>query len=313
MKKTLLALSLALASTTAFAQQATLESEETIKAYGTAMMGAYGDTGSDDRLYNGGATGVDVFVDYRNGNFIAQYGVEADLDQDHSMDDATFNTIDAWFGFVTPAGNLTAGVRGDSALDAVDASGDVTVEFGNSVEDANDVGSFVKLEGKQGFLQYGVSYYGDRNVDEHNVNGMNGYVGYVGQQLTVNVGMEMNEGVDVGEVEDIYLIASTYKLGNATFGASYGHEVHNGADDHSNVGITAGYNLTEKAYVAAGYFYETDTRNALNAGGKYQFTPRLSGMVDVAVTVADHEADGEVGVTRDAGDVQTFARLDYKF
>lgn len=309
MKKTLLALSVLFASSTAFATQATLEQEESIKASGTAMLGAYSHSGLEDKVYNGGATGVDIQVDYRQGNFVAQYGVEVDLDNNHEVEDATYTTTDAWIGYQTEAGLISVGARGDSALDAIDAAHDKTVEFGYSVNDASDVGSFVKFEGKKNVIQYGVSYYEDRNNDDENLTGMNGYIGYVGPKLMVNVGMEMNNAKLPGSIESIYMVNTSYQFGAVGLGASYGYETLKQAEDREVFGVSAGYNLSEVAYIGAGYHFADGERDAVNVGGKYYVTPRFTAMFDLAVSVSDEAKD----VGTKSGDVQTFARLDYKF
>ena len=300
MKKSLIALAL-------IASGSAVATESNISASGVLMSGMYMDVNGD--IKNNGATGADLFVDYSNGNWKAQYGVEIDIEdhnRDHSLEESNFNTIDTWIGYQFGPGLLSAGLRGDSALDSVDAFYDMTVEFGNSPSDASDVGSFLKFENQQGKLVYGVSAYTDRNLYSSDVTGMNGYIGFRGSNLGMNVGFEVNENTNYFDgVKEIFLINGLYMVGKAGIGATYSLETGIGGGDRTSYGITAGTNLTEKFYFGTGYHFSEFSRDTVNLGGKYFFTPRLTGLADVAYHLSD-----EAGSAYD-GEFEMFVRLDY--
>lgn len=299
MKKSLLALAI-LASGSAYAV------ESNLSASGVLMGGFYTDTSGEFK--NNGATGMDLFVDYNSGNWKAQYGVEMDLqDQagDHSIEDVKFTTIDAWIGYEFSLGTLSGGLRGDSAVDAVDAYADLTVEFGNSPNDASDVGSFIKFEDTKGSFVYGISPYADRNADSSDVVGMNGYVGYRGEGIGSNFFFEINDNTSIDGVKEIVGINTVISAGSFGLGLSGALETRTDNTERASYGVTMGSNLSQKLYVAGGYHFADESRDTVNFGGKYFFTPRLTGLVDVAYHLSD-----EAGKQYD-GEVETFVRLDY--
>lgn len=291
-------------TTTAFAAQ---EAESRLTASGVLSAGGY--TTTDGKFINGGATGADLTVEWNKGNWAVQYGMEADLQDEHakhSLDSANFETIDAWVGYkFGDAGTLKAGFRGDSALDNVDSYYDHTIEFGYGLNSASDVGSFISFEKNEGTAVYGVTMYADRNTNKSDVVGFNGYVGLRGEKGGMNVGFEVNDKTNPEGVKEIVMVNGSYSLGKVNLGATASLETRTDGSNRAQYGITSGMDLNDKFYIAAGYHIADEARDTVNAGGKYQITPHLTGLFDVAYHVCDEAGAGMKGET------EVFFRLDY--
>ncbi|CAK4067330.1 porin [Vibrio sp. 16] len=278
---------------------------------GEYLEGRKNENGEDREFHNYDVTGFDLFVNYQKGNVLGQFAGEFDLDNNYSSMDASFAVIDAWVGYKTGFGVASVGYAADSALDAVDGAADLTVEYGASASDASDVNQVVKFEGiKEGF-KYGVSYYGDREADASGHKGFNGYVGFQNEQFQVNAGYEKNEDNDVeGDLEQIMLVNGVVNLGDIALGANIAkHELFSG-DDSMLYSASAGYTI-DKLYLAVGYAqseaYTSDAEDTkwTNFGATYQFTNKLSALVDFRVDLSEEKDSSE--------DLAAFFKVAYDF
>lgn len=314
MKKSILATTIAASMVSAAAFAADTTQESSLTASGKLTVGGYYHTQPEDNNFvSSGATGMDIFVDWKQGNWSAQYGVELDIHETgtkvHAIDELHAATIDAWVGYDFGFANVRAGFAGDSALDDVDAFYDKSVEFAYGLNDANDVGTFVTIDKTDGTFVYGLTAYADRGLAKADQAGANGYVGYRGDALALNVGFEVNDSTSY--IKEIGMVNGTYQLGALGLGASYGFETNNNGSERNMYGATAGVSMGEKVYVGGGYHfvecYEDSLshtgHNAANLGAKYFFSDNLVGLFDVQHHVGDEGGkDGETDV---------FLRLDY--
>tara|TARA_Y100001960_G_C14692675_1_gene837272 strand:+ start:532 stop:1500 length:969 start_codon:yes stop_codon:yes gene_type:complete len=322
MKKTVLAVALSLVAGSAIAadvnQNASERARESMidlilsgeefSVGGQVAVGGYYQegrevAGEDKEFYNGGVTGFDLFVNYQKGNVLGQFAGEFDLADNYSSMDAEFKVIDTWVGYKTGFGVASIGYANDSALDAVDGAADLTVEFGASASDASDVNQVVKFEGiKEGF-KYGVSYYGDRETDASGQKGFNGYVGFQNEQFQVNAGYEKNDEDNSADgIEQIMLVNGVVTLGDIALGANVAKHESFAGDDATLYSGSAGYTI-DKLYLAAGYAKLEDTKWT-NFGATYQFTNKLSALVDFKVDLTDNDS---------SDDLEAFFKVAYDF
>ncbi|MDA0127619.1 porin [Vibrio sp. MarTm2] len=281
---------------------------------GEYLEGRQNENGEDREFHNYDVTGFDLFVNYQKGNVLGQFAGEFDLDNNYSSMDASFAVIDAWVGYKTGFGVASVGYAADSALDAVDGAADLTVEYGASASDASDVNQVVKFEGiKEGF-KYGVSYYGDREADASGQKGFNGYVGFQNEQFQVNAGYEKNDEDNSADgIEQIMLVNGVVNLGDIALGANIAkHELFN-SEDLMMYSASAGYTI-DKLYLAIGYAdsEEWDNEQAkkvdsqwTNFGATYQFTNKLSALVDFRVDLSEEKDSSE--------DLAAFFKVAYDF
>lgn len=308
MKKTAVAVALSLVTGSAFAVEALSGEQFTVS--GEFAAGGYSDSSrSDDEVYNGGATGFDIFADYQNGNIIGKFGGEFDIEDDYGTSDSEFTITDTWVGYTTGFGVISAGYANDTALDAVDGAADQTIEFLWSPSDASDARQVVKFEGDKEGFKYGISYFGDRNYDnEDRQGGYNGYVGYANETFTINAGYEDNDEQE-GSTDKLYLVNGTVTVGNFGVGATFAEEEFADGEKVQLANTSIGYSM-EALYLAAGYVVIEETREAVNVGGSYAFTDNLTGLVDIAYHVSDK---GEIKNGWEKGDIESFVKLAYAF
>ncbi|WP_394247298.1 porin [Vibrio profundi] len=308
MKKTAVAVALSLVTGSAFALEALSGEQFTVS--GEFAAGGYSDSSrSDDEVYNGGATGFDIFADYQNGNIIGKFGGEFDIEDDYGTSDSEFTITDTWVGYTTGFGVISAGYANDTALDAVDGAADQTIEFLWSPSDASDARQVVKFEGDKEGFKYGISYFGDRNYDnEDRQGGYNGYVGYANETFTINAGYEDNDEQE-GSTDKLYLVNGTVTVGNFGVGATFAEEEFADGEKIQLANTSIGYSM-DALYLAAGYVVIEETREAVNVGGSYAFTDNLTGLVDIAYHVSDK---GEIKNGWEKGDIESFVKLAYAF
>lgn len=325
MKKTVLAVALSLVAGSVIASDVNqnaseraresmidlILSGEEFSVGGQVAVGGYYAEGREDReFYNDGVTGFDLFINYQKGNVLGQFAGEFDLADNYSSMDAEFKVIDTWVGYKTGFGVASIGYANDSALDAVDGAADLTVEFGASASDASDVNQVVKFEGiKEGF-KYGVSYYGDRETDATGSRGFNGYVGFQNEMLKVNAGYEKNQDNDVETaIEQIMLLNGVVNLGDIALGANVAQHENFAGQDSLLVSTSVGYTI-DKVYLAAGYAnqeaYDSSKPDTkwTNFGATYQFTNKLSALVDFKVDLTDNDS---------SDDLEAFFKVAYDF
>ncbi|HAS6179115.1 TPA: porin [Vibrio vulnificus] len=319
MKKTVLAVALSLVAGSAIAADVNqnvseraresmidlILSGEEFSVGGQVAVGGYYEEGRPDReFYNDGVTGFDLFINYQKGNVVGQFAGEFDLADNYSSMDAGFSVIDTWIGYKTGFGVASIGYANDSALDAVDGAADLTIEFGASASDASDVNQVIKFEGMKEGFKYGISYYGDREADASGQRGFNGYVGFKNEQFQVNAGYEKNDkknhkpatkGGDL--VEQLYLVNGVVTLGELAIGANVAqHETFN-SDDFILYSASVGYTI-DKLYLAAGYaakdYDHSASKESVNFGGSYQFTNKLSALVDFNIDLSDNNTSDDL-------------------
>jgi predicted porin len=278
---------------------------------GEYLEGRVNENGEDREFHNYGVTGFDLFVNYQKGNVLGQFAGEFDLDSNYSSMDASFTVIDTWVGYKTGFGVASIGYANDSALDAVDGAADLTVEYGASASDASDVNQVVKFEGMKEGFKYGVSYYGDREADASGQKGFNGYVGFENEQFQVNAGYEKNdEDNSADSLEQIMLVNGVVNLGDIALGANVAKHENFAGDDSMLYSVSAGYTI-DKLYLAAGYameeaFTSADEDNKwTNIGATYQFTNKLSALVDFRVDLSEDKDSSE--------DLAAFFKVAYDF
>ncbi|HFQ5378800.1 TPA: porin [Vibrio vulnificus] len=252
-------------------------------------------------FHNYDVTGFDLFINYQKGNVIGQFAGEFDLAENYSSMDATFSVIDTWVGYKTGFGVASIGYANDSALDAVDGAADLTIEYGASASDASDVNQVIKFEGMKEGFKYGISYYGDREADASGQRGFNGYVGFKNEQFQVNAGYEKNDEKnhkpDGDLVEQLYLVNGVVTLGELAIGANVAqHDTFN-SDDFILYSASVGYTI-DKLYLAAGYaakdYDHSASEESVNFGGSYQFTNKLSALVDFNIDLSDNNTSDDL-------------------
>ncbi|END2489164.1 TPA: porin [Vibrio vulnificus] len=316
MKKTVLAVALSLVAGSAIAADVNqnvseraresmidlILSGEEFSVGGQVAVGGYYEEGRPDReFYNDGVTGFDLFINYQKGNVVGQFAGEFDLADNYSSMDAKFTVIDTWVGYKTGFGVASIGYANDSALDAVDGAADLTIEFGASASDASDVNQVIKFEGMKEGFKYGISYYGDREADASGQRGFNGYVGFKNEQFQVNAGYEKNDEKnhkpDGDLVEQLYLVNGVVTLGELAIGANVAqHDTFN-SDDFILYSASVGYTI-DKLYLAAGYaakdYDHSASKESVNFGGSYQFTNKLSALVDFNIDLSDNNTSDDL-------------------
>ncbi|EIU7745324.1 porin [Vibrio vulnificus] len=320
MKKTVLAVALSLVAGSAIAADVNqnvseraresmidliLSGEEFSVGGQVAIGGYYAQTPAlvkqENEFYNGGVTGFDLFINYQKGNVIGQFAGEFDLADNYSSMDAKFTVIDTWVGYKTAFGVASIGYANDSALDAVDGAADLTIEYGASASDASDVNQVIKFEGMKEGFKYGISYYGDREANASGQRGFNGYVGFKNEQFQVNAGYEKNDEKnhkpDGDLVEQLYLVNGVVTLGELAIGANVAqHDTFN-SDDFILYSASVGYTI-DKLYLAAGYaakdYDHSASKESVNFGGSYQFTNKLSALVDFNIDLSDNNTSDDL-------------------
>ncbi|MCF8778911.1 porin [Vibrio sp. IRLE0018] len=323
MKKTVLAVALSLVAGSAIAADVNqnvseraresmidlILSGEEFSVGGQVAVGGYYEEGRPDReFYNDGVTGFDLFINYQKGNVVGQFAGEFDLADNYSSMDAKFTVIDTWVGYKTGFGVASIGYANDSALDAVDGAADLTIEFGASASDASDVNQVIKFEGMKEGFKYGISYYGDREADASGQRGFNGYVGFKNEQFQVNAGYEKNdEKVGGTDIEQIYLVNGVVTFGDLAIGANFANHESFKGEDASLYSASVGYTI-DKLYLAAGYaakdYDHSASEESVNFGGSYQFTNKLSALVDFNVDLSDNN---------NSDDLAAFFKVAYDF
>ncbi|WP_256389333.1 porin [Vibrio vulnificus] len=257
--------------------------------------------GEKKEFHNYDVTGFDLFINYQKGNVIGQFAGEFDLAENYSSMDAKFSVIDTWVGYKTAFGVASIGYANDSALDAVDGAADLTIEYGASASDASDVNQVIKFEGMKEGFKYGISYYGDREADASGQRGFNGYVGFKNEQFQVNAGYEKNDEKnhkpDGDLVEQLYLVNGVVTLGELAIGANVAqHDTFNN-DDFILYSASVGYTI-DKLYLAAGYaakdYDHSASKESVNFGGSYQFTNKLSALVDFNIDLSDNNTSDDL-------------------
>ncbi|HDY7704715.1 TPA: porin [Vibrio vulnificus] len=252
-------------------------------------------------FHNYDVTGFDLFINYQKGNVIGQFAGEFDLAENYSSMDAKFTVIDTWVGYKTGFGVASIGYANDSALDAVDGAADLTIEYGASASDASDVNQVIKFEGMKEGFKYGIAYYGDREADASGQRGFNGYVGFKNEQFQVNAGYEKNDEKnhkpDGDLVEQLYLVNGVVTLGELAIGANVAqHDTFN-SDDFILYSASVGYTI-DKLYLAAGYaakdYDYSASEESVNFGGSYQFTNKLSALVDFNIDLSDNNTSDDL-------------------
>ncbi|HDY7821558.1 TPA: porin [Vibrio vulnificus] len=257
--------------------------------------------GEKKEFHNYDVTGFDLFINYQKGNVIGQFAGEFDLAENYSSMDAKFSVIDTWVGYKTGFGVASIGYANDSALDAVDGAADLTIEYGASASDASDVNQVIKFEGMKEGFKYGIAYYGDREADASGQRGFNGYVGFKNEQFQVNAGYEKNDEKnhkpDGDLVEQLYLVNGVVTLGELAIGANVAqHDTFNN-DDFILYSASVGYTI-DKLYLAAGYaakdYDHSASKESVNFGGSYQFTNKLSALVDFNIDLSDNNTSDDL-------------------
>ncbi|HAS6297083.1 TPA: porin [Vibrio vulnificus] len=260
-------------------------------------------------FHNYDVTGFDLFINYQKGNVIGQFAGEFDLAENYSSMDAKFTVIDTWVGYKTGFGVASIGYANDSALDAVDGAADLTIEYGASASDASDVNQVIKFEGMKEGFKYGIAYYGDRQADASGQRGFNGYVGFKNEQFQVNAGYEKNDEKAGGtDIEQIYLVNGVVTFGDLAIGANVANHESFKGEDASLYSASVGYTI-DKLYLAAGYAVEEAFGSNVdsewtNFGGSYQFTNKLSALVDIKVDLSDDN---------NSDDLAAFFKVAYDF
>lgn len=309
MKKTLLALTIAAASTSAFANvglenaKPTFEFDpmhkEQFSVSGAIGVGGYYDT-KTNAMYDDWATALTLAVSYQNNRIVGYF--ETDFELNWTTDDKKnpwgvkndFGTdVDkAWLGFDTGVGVLSYGWENDTALDKVDGAGDMTYEFGSSAGDASDQYNVVKFQGGTSGIAYGISYF--ETDDDHDAadKGVNGYVGFESEVVNVYGGYETRDDADY----QVYSVSGNSKIGELDLGVNFW--INEGADDVAKntsnletVGyyLSAGYPVTEQLTLAAGYNANSTTEDGqadkdvsrVNVAAMYTLNDRVDMGIDI--------------------------------
>jgi hypothetical protein len=333
MKKTLLALVVAAASTSAFANVDTQNSKpefefdpmhkDQFSVSGAIGLGGYYDTASK-ALYDDWATAVTVATIYQN-NRLRGY-LEIDLEMNYSTDESkkaiqsgpATDVDKAWLGYETDFGLLSFGWENDTALDKVDGAGDTTYEFGSSAGDTSDAFNVIKFEGKASAFAYGISTFETDDDREAAETGYNGYFGVEQEVFNIYAGYETRENGN--EDEEVVSLSGNVKVGAATLGANFWV---NDLETSTNTGktetgyyLSGSYPVTEQLTLAAGYNgVTTDSQVAgtadvdmsrVNIAAMYTLNDRVDMGIDILqdVDTGDSAKDEETYV---------FAAMFYSF
>ncbi|PMH31766.1 hypothetical protein BCU71_11910 [Vibrio lentus] len=285
MKKTLLALAIAAVSTSAFAVETSSQNSKPVFEFddmhkdqfsvsGAWGVGGYYDTGTK-AFYDDWATGLTLAISYKNNRWVGYF--ETDLELNYSSDEQKVDIqsgpstdVDkAWLGFTTDAGVISLGWENDTALDKVDGAGDFTYEFGASAGDASDGFNVAKFQGATSGVAYGISVFDTDDNREKGEIGYNGYIGVEQEMFNIYAGYEAREDSD-------YTVTSV--SGNVTLDAlklGLNAWIDDGevGKDKSDVKLTgfyasAGYALSEKLTLAAGYATNTTENSAKALNGE---------------------------------------------
>ncbi|MFA0552600.1 porin [Vibrio lentus] len=317
MKKTLLALTIAAASTSAFADvglenaKPTFEFDpmhkEQFSVSGAIGVGGYYDT-KTNAMYDDWATALTLAVSYQNNRLVGYFETDFELNWTTDEKDNGFGVqndfatdVDkAWLGYETGVGVLSFGWENDTALDKVDGAGDNTYEFGSSAGDASDAFNVVKFQGATSGFAYGVSYFETKDTDKNekgekvNDKGVNGYVGYESEIVNVYGGYETRDDADY----QVYSVSGNSKIGELDLGVNFWI---NEGDDSDLVGkntsnlettgyyLSAGYPVTEQLTLAAGYNANSTTEDGqadkdisrVNVAAMYTLNDRVDMGIDI--------------------------------
>lgn len=334
MKKTLLALTIAAASTSAFANvglenaKPTFEFDpmhkEQFSVSGAVGVGGYYDT-KTNAMYDDWATALTLAVSYQNNRLVGYFETDFEFnwttdDKDNGFDVKNeFNTdVDkAWLGYETDYGVLSFGWENDTALDKVDGAGDNTYEFGSSAGDASDAWNVVKFQGATSGIAYGISYFETDEDHDAADKGVNGYVGYESEIFNVYGGYETRDEADY----QVYSLSGNSKVGELDLGVNFwineGDKkdlVNSNTTNLETVGyyISAGYPVTEQLTIAAGYNANSTTEDGeadketstVNIAAMYTLNDRVDMGIDIL-----QELDAD---TRDE-ETYVFAAAFYSF
>ncbi|MEZ8840964.1 hypothetical protein BCV39_09615 [Vibrio sp. 10N.286.55.E10] len=338
MKKTLLALTIAAASTSAFANvglgnaKPTFEFDpmhkEQFSVSGSVGLGGYYDT-KTKAMYDDWATALTLAVSYKNNRVLGYF--ETDFELNWSTDERkTYDKVKkkgikndfgtdvdkAWLGFDTGVGVLSYGWENDTALDKVDGAGDFTYEFGSSAGDASDQYNVVKFQGATSGFAYGVSYF--ETDDDHDAadKGVNGYVGFESEVVNVYGGYETRDDADY----QVYSLSGNSKIGELDLGVNFW--INEGADDVAKntsnletVGyyLSAAYPVTEQLTLAGGYNANSTTADGvadkdnsrLNIAAMYTLNDRVDMGIDILQDVDAGKGNDE--------ETAVFAAMFYSF
>ncbi|GMM88709.1 porin [Vibrio fortis] len=339
MKKTLLALTIAAASTSAFANvglenaKPTFEFDpmhkEQFSVSGAVGVGGYYDT-KTNAMYDDWATALTLAVSYQNNRLVGYF--ETDFEFNWTTDDKDngfgvkneFNTdVDkAWLGYETDYGVLSFGWENDTALDKVDGAGDNTYEFGSSAGDASDAFNVVKFQGATSGFAYGVSYF--ETGDDHDTadKGVNGYVGFEHEIFNVYAGYETRDKRDEQDY-DVISLSGNAKLGEFTVGVNYwindgntkalGHTDYIAGKEVTGYYLSGSYPVSDQLTLAAGYNANSQTADSaanekdtssVNIAAMYTLNDRVDMGIDIL-----QELDAD---TRDE-ETYVFAAAFYSF
>jgi hypothetical protein len=345
MKKTLLALVVAAASTSAFANVDTQNSKpefefdpmhkDQFSVSGAIGLGGYYDTASK-ALYDDWATAVTVATIYQN-NRLRGY-LEIDLEMNYSTDESKTGTesgpatdVDkAWLGYETDFGLVSFGWENDTALDKVDGAGDNTYEFGSSAGDTSDAFNVIKFEGKTSVFAYGISTFETEDnredissesgevVKAGAETGYNGYFGVEQETFKIYAGYETREAGD--EDQEIVSLSGNVNLGAASVGANFwvnDYEVAaNTGKTETGFYVSGSYPVTEQLTLAAGYNgVSTDFQEAgksdvdmsrVNIAAMYTLNDR----VDMGIDILQDIDTGDSSVDEETA---VFAAMFYSF
>jgi hypothetical protein len=338
MKKTLLALVVAAASTSAFANVDTQNSKpefefnpmhkDQFSVSGAIGVGGYYDT-KTKALYDNFATAVTVATIYQN-NRLRGY-LEIDLEMNYSTDEAKTNEagldiqsgpatdVDkAWLGYETDFGLASFGWENDTALDKVDGAGDNTYEFGSSAGDTSDAFNVIKFEGKASAFAYGISTFETDDNREKAETGYNGYFGVEQETFKVYAGYETREAGK--EDEEIVSLSGNVTLGVASVGANFWvNDLETSTNDgktQTGFYLSGAYPVTEQLTLAAGYNAVTtdyqvagksdEDMSRVNIAATYTLNDRIDMGIDILqdIDTGDKTADEETYV---------FAAMYYNF
>lgn len=345
MKKTLLALVVAAASTSAFANVDTQNSKpefefdpmhkDQFSVSGAFGLGGYYDTGTK-ALYDDWATALTVATIYQN-NRLRGY-IEVDLEMNYSTDESkkdiqsgpATDVDKAWLGYETDFGLLSFGWENDTALDKVDGAGDTTYEFGSSAGDASDGFNVIKFEGKTSAIAYGISTSETDDDREAADSVYNGYVGVESELFNVYAGYETRDDSDY----DVISVSGNSKIGELTLGVNFWINDNQDADsvkdgvwtyngEETGYYLSAGYPVTEQLTLAAGYAAtSTDYNDAaladndtskVNVAAMYTLNENIDMGIDILHQL-DAGKTGNIGSRVDAEEeTYVFAAMFYNF
>ena len=343
MKKTLLALTIAAASTSAFANVGLENSKPTFEfdpmhkeqfsVSGAIGVGGYYDT-KTNAIYDDWATALTLAVSYKNNRILGYFETDFELNWTTDENDNGFDVkndfgtdVDkAWLGFDTGVGVASFGWENDTALDKVDGAGDMTYEFGSSAGDASDAFNVVKFQGATSGFAYGVSYFetNESHSSPKNDKGVNGYVGYESEIANVYGGYETRDDADY----QVYSVSGNSKIGELDLGVNFWINDGNKSDlvgknttnlETTGYYLSAGYPVTEQLTLAAGYNANSTTEDAkfdndtstINVAAMYTLNDRVDMGIDIAQQL-DAGKDTTSGVSKDE-ETFIFAAAFYSF